>query len=144
ISREELTVLERNLEPYSASEIAGKLKAIFRKKQDEELMLDQMSLSYTLAVIPQIAIRIKHALEKGTVDKIFITTKEFAAEDTFEDGIPMDDDKLRLFIDKLNTIRITSEKIAIIKDTVRSQADLLELLDVCFYGDEYKEVLASF
>lgn len=141
--RTELHLLQRSLETLNLSQLSKKLEeALIILK--EELTLDRMTFDYSLKALPQIAVRLQHNLQTRTLDKLCLTEVEGnTAEEYYVDGLPMDNEQLRDLIEKLREHRITSDKIAIIKDTVRSQADFIELMNECFYQEEYEEVLAS-
>ncbi|HWT74457.1 MAG TPA: DUF6179 domain-containing protein [Mobilitalea sp.] len=143
ISTKELDWLYQTLLPLNMPELTDKLFYAFQVLQ-EELLLEPGEMQYTIAEIPQIAQRLEHNLQTNTLDKIFLPSLEvFVKEEFYEDGQPMEDDRLRELIEKLRGYRLTSDKVAIMKDTVRSQADFIELLNECFYDEEYEEVFAS-
>lgn len=135
--------LYEQLQQLELTELKKKLESVLYELKDE-LLLETESVSYALAAIPQIAVRLEHNLQTNTLAELFILNKaESVQVEFFEDGQQMDDEQLRILIEKLRDYRITSEKIAIIKDTVRSQVDFIELLNDCFYEEEYEEVFAS-
>jgi len=143
ISKDELQWLQSSLEKLSTEELTKKFTIAF-DDITKELELEEEVVRYTLAAIPEITVRLKHNLETNTLDRIFIIYAETIIEDEFfEDGLPMEDEELRDLIEKLSDISITADKIVLMKDTVRSRVDFIELLDECFYEDEYEEVFAS-
>jgi hypothetical protein len=48
----------------------------------------------------------------------------------------MADEKLRALIDEIASCRHVSDKVAMVRQNVKSMRDLLEILNVCFWGDE--------
>lgn len=76
----------------------------------------------------------------GRLDGIFLSL--FRAKRScvpavqYVDGAPMDDEKLRRLITEINDCRFVSDKIAIVKLEVHSLRDLVEILHVCFWGDD--------
>ena len=52
----------------------------------------------------------------------------------------MEDERLRELIEEIKDCRYLSDKIAILREQVHSLYDLVELLDTCFYDEEYDEV----
>jgi hypothetical protein len=56
----------------------------------------------------------------------------------------MDDEALRRLIDEIQDCRYLSDKIAIIKGQIHSVRDLIEVLNVCLWGNEYTELFCSF
>lgn len=143
IRQEELSFLQKSLNQLTTVEISEKLKALFLEKQSK-LILEQSSLNYCLEAIPKLAAGIKHNLVLGKPDTLWVVAKEEEEAEVFEDRAPMEDEALRDLIDRLRDMNTTSGKVAVIKATVQSQADLIELLDSCFYNDEYEEVFSSF
>lgn len=143
LEEQEMLWLFKYLEQIELSELRKKLEsALYELK--EELVLETECVGYALAGIPQIATRLEHNLKTNSLDKILIPNSSVTLPvEFFEDGLQMEDEQLRLLIEKLRDYRITSEKILIIKDIVRSQADFIELLNECFFEEEYEEVFAS-
>jgi len=62
----------------------------------------------------------------------------------YVDGDLMDDGKLRSLIKEINDCRFISDKIALVKQEIHSLRDLIEVLNVCFWGDECRQLLAEF
>ncbi|MHB8130731.1 MAG: DUF6179 domain-containing protein [Mobilitalea sp.] len=132
--------LQKSLEKLSTAELQNRLE-IALDEIGRGLSFEVETLSYAKAALPQIAIRLKQNLQTGTLDKLFLSFSEHELEEEFfEDGIPMDNEKLREMIEEINDCRFTADKVAIIRETVRSLSDLIELLEECFYGEEYVEV----
>jgi hypothetical protein len=59
------------------------------------------------------------------------------------DGETMDDELLRGLIDEISGCRFVSDKIEMVKRTVRSLRDYAEILNVCFWGDELTELFKT-
>ncbi len=131
----------------------GSLADIELEKRGEQV-LDSISkqlnlsvelTSYNKKAYIRILPRLKHNLQTGTLNNFFVVaTASKEVIEVFEDGSPMVDEQLRDFIEVLRGIPTTAEKIFLIKNTVRSQADLIELLEECFEEDKYEEVITSF
>lgn len=64
----------------------------------------------------------------------------FEEEEYFEDGISMDNEALIKIIDEINECRYLSDKLIILKENVHSLRDLKEILNECFYNNEFEEV----
>jgi hypothetical protein len=91
--------------------------------------------------------RIKILKDIDKFDKLFIelyVKKETAPLFQYYDGDLMDDEALRRLIDEIQDCRYLSDKIAIIKEQVHSVRDLIEVLNVCLWGNEYAELFRSF
>jgi len=132
--------LQNSLEKLSREELQNKL-GVALEHIAVELELELESIHYAKKSIPQIAVRLMHNLQTRTLEKLFISFADQAVEEEiFEDGIPMEDEQLRELIERLRDCSSTSDKVTIIKETVRSLADLIELLEENFYEDEYAEV----
>ncbi|MDF2845286.1 MAG: hypothetical protein K0R00_3712 [Herbinix sp.] len=111
----------------------------------KQLNLSVELTSYNKKAYIRMLPRLKHNLQTGTLHNFFVVaTSSKEGIEVFEDGSPMEDEQLRNFIEVLRGISTTAEKIFLMKSTVRSQADLIELLEACFEEDEYEEVLTSF
>ncbi len=54
----------------------------------------------------------------------------------YTDGEAAQDDALRALIEKLQDCRGPGERAALVKASVRSLRDMVEILDVCFWGEE--------
>ncbi|MBQ7171557.1 MAG: hypothetical protein IJR89_04705 [Clostridia bacterium] len=83
--------------------------------------------------------------EKGSLERIFLTPRrEEAAPAVFSFGEPMEDKKYRLLLDKLAQSEKTEEKLALIRRSVRSLADLESLLqDADLSAAETGAILSS-
>lgn len=58
----------------------------------------------------------------------------------FEDGECMEDEKLRKLIEEMQECRLLSDKIILLKENVKSLGDLREILQECFWEDEFNSV----
>ena len=131
----------------------GSLADIDLEEQCEQILdfiSKQLNLSVELTCYNKKAYvrmlpRLKHNLRTDTLNNFFVVaTSSKKGVEFFEDGSPMEDEQLRDFIEVLRRIPTTAEKIFLIKNTVRSQADLIELMEECFEEEEYEEVMSSF
>lgn len=64
----------------------------------------------------------------------------FKEKEHFQDGDLIDDNILRKIIDEINECHFLYDKIEIIKRNIKSLRDLKELLNECFYENEFKYV----
>lgn len=67
----------------------------------------------------------------------------FEEKEYFKDGITIDNEDLVKIIDEMNECRCLSDKITILKENIHSLSDLKEVLNECFYNDEFKEVFKN-
>ncbi|WP_242631675.1 DUF6179 domain-containing protein [Sedimentibacter sp. zth1] len=76
------------------------------------------------------------------INEIFVTCdyRKDIEKDEYVDGQAMNNKKLRKLISEMQECRYTSDKLAIIKTSIHSLADLVEILDSCIWDDEYEQV----
>lgn len=60
----------------------------------------------------------------------------------FIDGAQMKDENLRELIHEMKECRYTSDKLSMLQESIKSLADLKEVLSECFWTEEYKEVFS--
>ncbi|MDD3174289.1 MAG: DUF6179 domain-containing protein [Herbinix sp.] len=132
--------LQSNLEVLNADEIKKKLEEAFDNIR-AEFNLETDIITYVKVAIPQLVSRVCHNLKTNTLHELFLSfAVKSQEEESFEDGIPMEDETLRDFIEELREIGVISDKVARIQEKVRSLNDFIELLEECFYGREYELV----
>lgn len=142
ITWEEQQWLQRNLEKLDRTELEQKLKNALIEI-NKEVSPDTEVYAYAYEILSPLAGRLSLNLQNNTLGKVFISFhRESEEEAYYEDGMLMSDDRLRELIEQLRDCR-TKDKIALIKEHVRSMADFVELMDECFYEEEYDEVLQS-
>ncbi|MDF2942160.1 MAG: hypothetical protein K0S01_1018 [Herbinix sp.] len=131
--------LQNSLEKSELEELKNKLQVALGHIA-VEIDMEAELIDYAKRAIPQLASRLKNNLQTKTLEKLFISfADQKIQEEIFEDGTSMEDEKLRELIEKLRDLD-TADKVTMIKETVHSLADLIELLEECFYEDEYVEV----
>jgi hypothetical protein len=136
--------LRNQLVGLNKEEILIKLTNSFHKVFDE-LLPDTEIKTYALEILPQLAVRVCNNLQTDSLQEIFISFIDQSVEKAvYIDGIPMEDEKLRLLIEELSDTELISEKIAKIRESVQSLEDMAVLLEECFYGSEYTEVFGLF
>jgi hypothetical protein len=144
ITEKDRLTLQSQLEPLSRNELLEKLTetvnqlAAYMNISNEELLV------YMKTVVKALSQRLYHNLKLNKLDNIFISIKENKSDtgSYFKEGIPMDDEDLRNLIEEMQECRYTKDKIALVKKSVHSLSDLVEILDACFYGRELEEVFA--
>lgn len=141
ISAAELNLLQSQLTHFNASEIRIKLSKAM-EQITLLLNLDSETVAYAQYTMEQLIMRLQNNLKTAVLGEIFVSFsgKPSKGEETFIEGNPMEDEKLRELIEELKEIPLIPEKIRRIREAVHSFEDLKELLDECFYGDEYEEV----
>lgn len=137
---EERNWLNNRLKGKNKEEIAELLR-ISLDRIGKELQLSGVITAYAGKAISELARRIVHNIETDTLEEIFIAFEdEVQLEESFEDGIAMEDEALRELIKELGELHSVSDKLIRIRETVRNLSDLIEILQECFYGNEYEEV----
>jgi hypothetical protein len=134
--------LQDSLEHLDKPALERKLEAAFTEI-GRELMLDAEVHAYARNILSPLTGRLVHNLRTRTLGKLFIAFERQPAEEAgyYEDGIPMEDEKLRALMEQLRDCAKTSDKITLLRENIKSMADFAELMEECFYEEEYDEVL---
>jgi len=118
-----------------------KLLMITLERLRDKLPMQQESVDYFKASLPELAGRISSNLQHNTLNQIFITNEVVLEElEYFEDGIPMEDEELRKLIEELEEITFIPDKLARIREAVSNMEDWKDILSESFYGDELIEL----
>lgn len=92
--------------------------------------------------------RIASALPSGRLDGIFLPLAAQKIEEVrqvqFIDGKVLDDERLRKLIDEISDCRSASDKIAIVRQEIHSMKDLIEVLNISFWGEECTKLFGTF
>lgn len=111
----------------------------------QELAIKNSSLSKLMAKsLPKITSTIIQAVRTNTLNKTVVSPSnpELKPRIKFLSGVKMDDKKYREFIGELLACRYLSDKLAMIKDNIKSFEDLEDLLlDASFNEEEVFSVL---
>ena len=149
ISTESLTLRDQNIKS---------LEPIFDKKTDilnvilyhslirlaEEKHLEDAFVSYLKSSLPEIAHMGQKLVKTHQLNQIFIIKqiKKGTPKTIYQDGKPMPDEDLRELIKKMSDVLSTSDKIAMLKKSVHSLADLKEILAECFFKNEFNQIFS--
>jgi hypothetical protein len=101
---------------------------------------------YIAGAAAALKIRLKNALETGSLQHLFLSFREKTATGTilYEDGKGLDDETFRLLSEEIRSCRYISDKLLLIKKEPLSRKDLVDLLECgCFYGDEFSALFES-
>ncbi|MDF2613368.1 MAG: hypothetical protein K0S71_1154 [Clostridia bacterium] len=112
----------------------------------EELSITNLALSgYIEESLPKITSNIVHAVRTNTLMKVFVTkvNPDLRPRIEFSTGVKMDDEEYRKLIDELTTCRYSSDKLALIKEKVRSFADIEDVLFDAFLSKREVFVLLN-
>lgn len=106
---------------------------------------DDKTVAYLKQTSDELLARIRAA--SGNLDDIFISLYEepaqIEASSQFIDGEVMDDAELRELIDDLNDSESVAEKIDIAKREIHSLADMVDVLNVCFWEEECEQLFST-
>lgn len=92
-----------------------------------------------IALLP----RINVLKDNHTFDELFLELIEHhdpLPDHQYHDGELVDDEVLRKLIDEINDCRYLSDKILVVKKRIHSLKDLIEVLNVCFWGQECLQI----
>jgi hypothetical protein len=108
-------------------------------------MADAPSRSHLAVVFRGWLPVMRAALRSGYPETAFIAPKRAAAHAArFTDGVKMDDEAFRALTEALRGCSDISEKITMIRERVRSMADLTDLLGAeCLYGGEFEALFSA-
>lgn len=143
LSKEEISSLQLELSKDDGSTLALKIQ----KASDKMLAaLDGSGFSlekYVEKALPKITFQILNAVKTNTLDKTLSSpvNPDLEPKIRFVSTVKMDDKEYRKIIDELLVCRYTSDKIALIKEKVKSFGDLEDLLfDAELCQEEVTEV----
>ena len=144
ISNTEIAELQKRLCGLDKVAVAGLMTEVL-SELEEELTLSIEEKSYLQAALTEITERFWNNCKYGTLEHFFIPTipRDEEIEEVI-DGLPMEDDKLRELIQEINNLHSIDEKAALIRERVRSMADLTLILEDCFYPEEYLSLYRLF
>ncbi|MDF2905280.1 MAG: hypothetical protein K0R34_601 [Herbinix sp.] len=137
ISISEMQELQVKLSGKDKESVRGILKDAILILSEENA-LEEESRSYLMTAWSELTERLWNNIANGTLEHFFILTdqKEEVLEELYE-GIPMEDEKLRDLIARMNSLNTLEEKVSLIREEVRSIIDLILLIEECFYPEEY-------
>lgn len=140
ISHKELGELKNILTGKNKDEIGQLLNATARLLCEELELLDEPA-DYLMSAIPEFAVRLSNNYVQNTLERFFIITEgEIEEPEELYEGRTMEDEELRDLIQEIGDLDTLEDKITLIRERVRSILDLIELLEECFYPDEYLRV----
>lgn len=141
ISKEERNQVKKLCESKSVDDIEQFLFISLDRLMEQKSYNNHSLKTYLGTVIHDIAYEIKNAISNNCLEHLLICVKqnEIKQEIIYVDGMKMDDELLRELIELMKSLSL-EQRIALIRKKVRSLADLKELLNECFYNDEYRHV----
>lgn len=141
VSAEDRQVIIKLLGPNNKKDIEKKLYKAF-ERVCSVMDFNEEELLYLKKTIQPLSVRIKHNLENGCLDKIFVTGQGCLEKEdySYQSGKQMPNKELRRVISEIKDCRYVSDKIAIVKRKVNNLEDLIEILEDSFWEGEYQEV----
>ncbi len=143
VTEEDRQVIEKLLRIDNGKELENNLHKAF-ERICSSMDFNEEEIVYLKKAIQPLSVRIKHNFENACLDKIFVTGRDyFEKEDySYQSGKQMENKALRRVISEIRDCRYVSDKIAIVKRTVKNLEDLIEILEDCFWEGEYQEVFS--
>lgn len=133
--------IKERYEAYSLAELEQLILGLLDKLIREEFEDDRSLFQYLEYDVKEFAFELRHCLDNHCLESLFLEEREECIENTiFEDGTAMEDEELRKLIEKMSDIIAVEDKIELLKKSIKSLADLKEILLECFYNDEYNRV----
>lgn len=144
ITEEEIQRLNNELSKDDDELLALKISKA-NEKILQEFNVSSIPLQrYMEKSLPKITSNIIRAVKTNTLDKTFVSpiNPDLKPKIQFIPGVKMDDDNYRKFIDELLICRYSSDKLALIKEKVKSFGDIEDLLlDAQLSEEEITSVL---
>jgi len=143
INSMERNELQESHEKYCLAELEEIIKDSLKKLIQDEFKDDKILFCYLEYGIKEFAFEFEYCLRNQCLEQLFLETKVESSEDTvFEDGISMEDEELRELIEEMRDIELAEERITLLRNRIKSLADLKEILLECFFEEEYNKVFA--
>lgn len=106
---------------------------------------DPASRSYARGTGRAASAHVFSALGNRSLEAVFVSLKKAPQRLKFTDAVSMDDEAFRAVTEEIRSCRFVSDKIALLKNRVKSIRDLSDMLGAdCFYRGEYDEIFGSF
>ena len=130
--------IENNTQEEMVRLIDEKLKLLLKELSLEE----EIFYTYFKLDIKEFVKELYLYKEQNLLNIVISLRKEytFKEKERFQDGDLIDDNILRKIIDEINECDFLYDKIEIVKRNIKSLRDLKELLNECFYENEFKYV----
>ena len=130
--------IENNTQEEMVRLIDEKLKSLLKELSLEE----EVFYTYFKLDIKEFVKELYLYKEQNLLNIVISLRKEytFKEKEHFQDGDLIDDNILRKIINEIKECHFLYDKIEIIKRNIKSLRDLKELLNECFYENEFKYV----
>ena len=144
VSEEEIRQLYSELSEYDDDSLALKIHNAAGKIVEELKVASSLLRRYIEKSLPKVIRNITNAVRTNTLDKTFVSLvdPDMKPKIRFLTGAKMDDEDYRKLIDELLICRYPSDKLALIREKVKSFGDLEDLLFDAQLGEE--EIISVF
>lgn len=144
IPREKVQILQNELSNYTDQLLNIKISSTLEKVAGELNITDLSLLSYITKCIPKITENITLAVRMNSLEKVFASkvNPNLKTKIQFNSSAKMKDDDYRNLVDELFECRYSSDKLALIKERVKSLDDFEEIIFDAQLSD--KEIAAVF
>lgn len=146
IDKEDIKRLEKMVQDKSIQELEKLLEKSLVELIKEYYKENQRLFVYFQTAIKVIAKEWKIYADSNNLWRVFFQQDSLINENEnwFKDGISMKDSLLRNLIEEMQKCRFLSDKLSLLKEKVKSLADLKEVMAECFIKEEYKAVFDLF
>jgi hypothetical protein len=143
ISKTEIALLQKRLSGLD-KEAVKSLTTEVLTKLSEELSLSKEVRSYLQEAHTDLSERLWNNCRLNRLENFFIPMDlDDEGIEEFIDGTPMEDERLREIIQEINNLSSIEDKAVLIRQKVRSMADLILILEDCFYPEEYQRLYSQ-
>lgn len=140
ISRTQFEILQMKLGSSNTVQIEAFINSAFERLISDLKIEDSRIISYIGRYIPIFKCRVLNAIENNSLENIAIIASSDVDPDIscgYVTGSKMSDKDFRLLAERILKCRSTSEKINIIKSSVNTAEDLIDILNGdCLFGEE--------
>jgi hypothetical protein len=130
LGQEELNELKNCFTNSSIESILTTLQHLADELYKALAITSTSSKSYILSGLPEVAARIRAAIESDTLNIIFVPRRSHKTSKVikYSMGIKMEDGLYRKIVDEIRACRYSNDKIQIIKEQIKALADLEEII----------------
>lgn len=143
ISEEERLKIRELCERKNEKQIERIVQNALEELIEEKLLSSFELFEYLKNEVQSIAYEIVHGIKQNCLEQVFVEEKQkkVKEKEIYIDGTKIEDEELRKLIEKISKVEF-DEKLVLIKNKVKSLADLKEIIQECFYEEE-REVVFS-
>lgn len=135
--------VQKRYEKFSIEEFANLITQLLEVLIREEFNDDRGLFNYLKNDVGEFAFELEFCIKNKCLTQLFLEVKKESLEGAvFEDGTSMEDEKLRELIEEMHNVALVEDRIELLKRSIKSLADLKEIILECFYSEEYNKVFA--